>query len=304
METCLVTGGAGFIGSHIVDELINLGYNVVVVDNESADSNSQFYYNDRAGNYKIDILSGNLKSIFVNHQIDYIFHLAAEARVQPSIENPMYASEVNFMGTGKLLELARQFYIKKFIYSSTSSAYGPRNRPPYVEDMPTDCLTAYSVGKVGGENLCKVYNNLYDVKTVIFRYFNVYGERQPLKGHYAPVIGKFMLQAERGEPMTIVGEGKQRRDFTYIKDVVAANILALKSSNEKIYGEIINIGTGVNHSMIEIAEMIGGDYMHTPARRGEVFETKANNSKAYDLLGWEPTIRLQDWIRKNKRNRL
>ena len=149
METCLVTGGAGFIGSHIVDELINLGYNVVVVDNESADSNSQFYYNDRAGNYKIDILSGNLKSIFVNHQIDYIFHLAAEARVQPSIENPMYASEVNFMGTGKLLELARQFYIKKFIYSSTSSAYGPRNRPPYVEDMPTDCLTAYSVGKVG-----------------------------------------------------------------------------------------------------------------------------------------------------------
>jgi UDP-glucose 4-epimerase len=110
-----------------------------------------------------------------------------------------------------------------------------------------------------------------------------------------------MIQAEKGEPMTIVGDGKQRRDFTYIKDVVNANILALKSTNEKIYGEVINIGTGINHSMIEIAEMIGGEYIHMPARRGEVFETHANNNKALDLLGWQPTMRLHEWIIKNNR---
>jgi len=165
--------------------------------------------------------------------------------------------------------------------------------------MRRDCLNPYSVTKVAAEDLCKIYHKLWDVPTVIFRYFNVYGERQPLKGQYAPVIGIFLRQKEAGEPMTIVGDGEQRRDFTHVKDVVAANLLVADSPNKKILGETFNIGTGKNNSVLEVANMIGGDYTFIPKREGEADVTLADITKIKQLLKWEPIVRLEEWISQN-----
>ena len=165
--------------------------------------------------------------------------------------------------------------------------------------MNKDCLNPYSVTKVGGEELCKMYTDLFGLETVVFRYFNVYGERQPIKGQYAPVIGIFLRQKSNGEPMTIVGDGEQRRDFTHVKDVVLANILAADLANKKIVGELFNIGTGKNYSILEIKDFIEGKFVHIPEREGEAKITLADNKKAQIYLGWAPTIELKDWI-KNK----
>ena len=233
----LVTGGAGFIGSNLVDALIELGHEVVVIDNESAESNEEFYWNPKAQNYKYDIRDyENTRSLYDG--VDYVFHIAAESRIQPAILNPIEAVSVNCVGTVTVLQCAREAEVKKVIYSSTSSGYG-FNQPPNHENQPDDCLNPYSVSKVAGEKLCKMYTNLFGLKTVIFRYFNVYGERQPLRGQYAPVIGIFLRQRNDGEPLTIVGDGEQRRDFTHVSDVVQANILAVtKDVGDEFYGEI------------------------------------------------------------------
>jgi UDP-glucose 4-epimerase len=165
--------------------------------------------------------------------------------------------------------------------------------------MPDDCLNPYSVTKTCGEKLCKIYTRLFDLETVVFRYFNVYGERQPLKGQYAPVIGIFIRQKNNNEKMTIVGDGKQRRDFTHVSDVVQANILASDLQNKEAVGETFNIGTGKNHSILEIVNFIKGDYTFVSPRPAEARETKANNTKARNILGWLPTISVKDWIKNN-----
>ena len=226
---CLVTGGAGFIGSNLVDKLLVEGNEVVVIDNESSEAHDQFYWNKNSINYKYDICDyDNCKTIFETHKPEVVFHLAAEARIQPCINNPVKAVHTNVLGTANILELSRKFNTKRVIYSSTSSSYGLKNNSPLNENMIPDCLNAYSVSKVSGEELCKMYSKLYGLETVIFRYFNVYGERQPLKGQYAPVIGIFLRQFKNNEPMTIIGDGSQRRDFTHVSDVVDANIKASK----------------------------------------------------------------------------
>ena len=165
-----------------------------------------------------------------------------------------------------------------------------------MEAMPNDCLNPYSVTKVCGEELCKMYHKLFGLKTIIFRYFNVYGERQPLQGQYAPVVGIFQRQVDDGEPMTIVGDGLQRRDFTHVCDVVEANMLAANSDNTDIFGEVFNVGTGKNHSVLELAFMIGKDLIHIPERPGEARITLANIDKIKTMLHWEPQISLQDWL--------
>lgn len=299
MKKVLVTGGAGFIGSNLVDELIQQGYHVVVVDNESSDAHESFYWNDRAENHKIDICDfQSLKRVMEN--VEYVFHLAAEARIQPAILDPSKAVMTNVLGTCNVLQAARETGVKRVVYSSTSSAYGLKNEPPLREDMPDDCLNPYSVSKVSGEYLCKMYYNLFNLETVIFRYFNVYGERHPTRGQYAPVIGLFIKQAREGKNMTVVGDGLQRRDFTHVRDVVRANILAATSENPDILGQVLNVGTGMNHSVLELVQMIGGGHEHIPARIGESRITKANITKISTLLGWKPTVRLEEWINDNK----
>jgi UDP-glucose 4-epimerase len=295
----LVTGGAGFIGSNLVDRLLDLGHEVVVIDNEFSDAHDHFYWNQKAQNYKLDIRNYQ-ETRPLYDGVDYVFHFAAEARIQPSILNPIEAVSINAVGTCTVLQCAREAGVKRVMYSSTSSAYGT-NQPPNVETQYEDCLNPYSVSKVAGEKLCKMYTDLYDLPTVIFRYFNVYGERQPLRGQYAPVIGIFLRQRAAGEPLTIIGDGEQRRDFTYVGDVCLANILAATTEvSSDAFGQVYNVGTGVNHSINEVAKMISDNTINIDPRPGETLLSLANNEKISKTFGWNPTMILREWIGMQK----
>ena len=291
---CLVTGGCGFIGSHIVDKLVNLGHEVRVIDDMSAQENERFYYNDKANYYKKDISEDDCGNIF--NDVDFVFHLAARSRIQPTIGSPNECFEVNVVGTQRVLEWSRLNRIKRVIYSGTSSLYGHQNSIPFAPNMPADCLNPYSMSKWMGEQICKLYNQLYGVPSITLRYFNVYGPREPIKGEYAPVIGLFKRQSKNNESMTIVAPGTQRRDFTYIEDVVEANILAMKTSTVDIPFNIYNVGTGKNYSMTEIADMIGGKRDVIPSRPAEVQETLADISDTIKDLNWAPKHSLEEKI--------
>ena len=291
----LVTGGAGFIGSNLVDKLISLGHNVVCIDNESAECHEQFYWNDKAQNYKYDICDYDLIAPLFDG-VDCVFHVASDARIQPAILNPKKSIQSNAVGTANILELCRVKKVKRLVYSSTSSAYGKKAILPNQEIQTSDPLTPYSAAKVFGENLARVYHNLYGLETISLRYFNVYGDRQPIKGQYAPVIGLFLKQCHEGKPLTVVGNGSQRRDFTHVSDVIQANILA--SEVENGFGEVYNIGYGSNYAILDIANMISNDIKFIPSRIGEVQETLASNDKFKNLTGWTPKISLMDWIQQ------
>ena len=291
----LVTGGAGFIGSNLVDKLLTMGHEVIVIDNQFSEAHDQFYWNFHSKNYRMDIRDYSLTRKLYDG-VDYVFHLAAEARIQPAIENPIEAVSINSVGTCTVLQCAREAGVKRVMYSSTSSGYG-MNEPPNVETQPDDCLNPYSVSKVNGEKLCRMYTSLYGLETVCFRYFNVYGNRQPLKGQYAPVIGIFLRQLAAGEPLTIVGDGEQRRDFTHVDDVVNANIkAALANIDDKCFGQVYNVGTGLNHSINEIAAMISDNIIHIPPRPGEATISLANNTKLRETFDWEPTVKLETYL--------
>ena len=303
----LVTGGAGFIGSHLVDKLLEMGHQVTVVDNESSICNQKFYWNDKAWNVKADISDAQvMEQVFscVNEgmpKIDWVFHLAAYSRIQIAMKNPVGCVKTNVLGTTTLLQNARDHGVKAFVNSSTSSSYGLKNEPPLREDMTPDCLNPYSISKVAAENICKMYSDLFDINTVSLRYFNVYGDRQPLVGQYAPVVGLFLEQWKKGEAFTIVGDGEQRRDFTHVDDVVKANIAAAERASD-ISGELINVGTGTNYSVNQIADMICNQYTKNfiPPRPAESRVTLADISKAKKLLGYMPSIQISDWIDEYK----
>jgi len=294
----LVTGGAGFIGSHIVDTLIGLGHQVTVIDNESSAVHEQFYFNEKASYHKLDIADyESTKHLYEN--IDYVFHCAAESRIQPTILNPLGAVRTNALGTATVLQASREAGVKKVMYSSTSSAYGLANKPPLLETMPDDCLNPYSVSKVAGEKLCSMYTKLFGLKTIIFRYFNVYGPREPVRGVYAPVVGLFLRQKKSGLPLTIVPDGTQRRDFTHVNDVVAANILAMQVDSHDKYGEVFNVGSGTNHSVLELAAMISDDISMIEPRMGEAYITLADNTKLSETFGWTVTKTIEEYVKEN-----
>lgn len=302
MTKSIVTGGAGFIGSHIVDKLIALGHKILVIDNESSEVHDNFYYNDKAEYHKLDI-SDYEKTRPLYEGVDYVFHCAAESRIQPAIENPLLAVKTNTLGTATVLQCAREAGVKRVMYSSTSSGYGLKNSVPLNENMPDDCLNPYSVSKVSGEKLCKMYFDLFGLETIVFRYFNVYGPREPLKGPYAPVVGLFLRQKAKGESLTIVGDGNQRRDFTHVDDVVDANILAMQYESDSGYGQtaigqVYNVGTGKNHSIIELARMISDTVKFIPPRPAESKETLANKDKISEMFYWQPTKRIEDYIKE------
>tara|TARA_Y100001963_G_scaffold4987_1_gene6536 strand:- start:1509 stop:2414 length:906 start_codon:yes stop_codon:yes gene_type:complete len=291
----LVTGGAGFIGSNLVDQLLKIGHDVVCIDNEFSDIHDQFYWNDKAENHLFDIRDyENTRPLYDG--VDYVFHIAAEARIQPAILNPIEAVSINSVGTCTVLQCAREAGVKRVMYSSTSSGYG-MNDYPNVETQPDDCLNPYAVSKVNGEKLCTMYTNLFDVPTVVFRYFNVYGERQPIRGQYAPVIGIFLRQLAAKEPLTIVGDGEQRRDFTYVGDIVNANIMsAISNPDDDAFGQVYNVGTGSNYSVNEIAAMVSEDTVYLPPRIGESRVTLADIQKIEKTFGWRPQVKVEDWI--------
>ena len=294
MTKSLVTGGCGFIGSHVVDYLVDKGHDVVVVDNCSA-NNDEFYENDQVDYSGADITDYQaIREVITG--VDCVFHLAAESRLQPAIENPIEAVTKNCVGTTVMLQAARDAGVRRFVYSSTSSGYG-NNPAPSVETQPDDCLNPYSASKVAAEKFCKMYYELYGLNTVSLRYFNVFGERSPTRGQYAPVVGIFQRQKEAGEPLTIVGDGSQRRDFIYVKDVARANYLASIMPLKGCFGEVFNVGSGKNYSIQEIADLVSDNQQYLPKRSGEMDTTLANIDKIKSVIGWEPEVDVLEWIK-------
>jgi len=292
----LVTGGAGFIGSSMVERLLEEGHEVVVVDNMSAESNDHFHWNSSASNHKLDISNKEaIRNLFEG--VDYVFHMAAESRIMNTIGNPVKAVTTNSLGTSSVLQCAREAGCKRVVYSSTSSVYG-KNDSPNNEKMHPDCLNPYSSSKYAGEMFCRNYSELFGLQTVVLRYFNVYGIRQPEKGLYAPVTAIFARQKRAGRPLTVVGDGLQRRDFVNVNDVVDANFRAATSDvPESLLGTAFNVGTGRNYSILEVAKWMSDDIEFLPERPGEMRETLADISKISLVLGWKPTVDLEHYVK-------
>ena len=284
----LVTGGAGFIGSNLVEKLLEQGDMVVVVDNESANTHKETYWNDDAINITMDVNDPAMKNAVTG--IDRIFHLAADISIQYSIENPVGTYANNVHGLLNVLDIARTQGIKKVVFSSTAAIYGLTDKVCVETDTP-DPLNPYSVSKLAGEHLMKMYNDLYDIQTVSLRYFNVYGPRQSDTGQYAPVVGIFQKQKAQNSALTIVGDGKQTRDFIHVSDIAAANILVSELDVTGVY----NVGTGVEYSVNQIANMISDVQRNIPPRVGEAKRSLADSSKIRSL-GWEPKVKLEDWV--------
>ncbi len=295
-QKVIVTGGAGFIGSNLVDELISRGFDVHVVDNLSGGKKENV--NKKATLHVLDITNRkDIQPIFEGAQ--YVFHLAALPRVQYSIEHPDLTEKVNISGTLSVLTAAQNAGVKKVVYSASSSAYGDQEKMPLTERMEANPKSPYGLEKYVGELYCRLWNDLYGLKTVSLRYFNVYGPRQSDVGAYALVIALFLKQKREGKPLTITGDGEQTRDFTHVRDVVRANILAMESGKVG-GGEVINIGSGKNYSVNKIAELVGGEAKHI-APRIEPKHTLADNTLARELLGWEPRESLEEGIAELKK---
>lgn len=294
MSKIIVTGGAGFIGSNLADALVEKGHDVLVIDNlstgkkENINRNAEFVEEDLRDFDKI-------RPFFKG--VDFVFHEAALPRIPLSIEKPIETNAINIGATLNVLVAAAGAKVKKVIYASSSSALGNNAEMPMKETAMCAPLNPYALQKYVGELYCKIFSDIYGLPTVSLRYFNVYGPRQPREGSYVPVIGIFLTQKEKGESLTITGDGQQTRDFTHVFDVVRANILAMESVKVG-RGEVINIGVGKSHSISEIAQMVGGEAIHVPARPGEMQDTLADITKAKTLLGWQPEIALEEGIKK------
>ncbi len=295
----VVVGGAGFIGSNLVDKLIENKNEVIIIDNFTTGKKSNL--NPKASVLNLDVsnISNYDKIVHSMSGADTVFMLAAKARVQPSIENPLEYEINNTIGTLNILKCASDAKVRRFVYSASSSAYGDSKKLPLKENFDANPMSPYGAQKYYGEVMCKVFAKVYQIQTVSLRYFNVYGERQNIDGAYALVMGIFIYQRLNNQPMTINGDGEQRRDFTYVGDVVSANILASSSENVG-NGEVINIGNGDNRSVNQIAEMIGGPKINLDPIL-EPSETLADNSLAKKLLNWEPTQKIEDWVKKYKK---
>jgi len=298
MKKAAVTGGAGFIGSNLVDKLIQQGVEVTIIDDFSTGFRSNLnpqakLYEGSIHNTPTSILANVLKDC------DVVFHTAALARVQPSIKDPLKFNEVNVTGTLNLLKACVDAGVKRVVYSASSSAYGNTTTFPTPETSTTNPLSPYGLQKFIGEQYCKMFSEVYKLDTASLRYFNIYGERMSLEGAYKLAIPIFANQMLEGKPLTINNDGEQRRDFTYVGDAVNANILAA-TYQEPLNGEVFNIGNGKNYSINELANMMGGEKSYGN-KVIEPFETLANNTKAKEILKWDPKGDLETWIQNYKK---
>ena len=293
----LVTGGAGFIGGHLVERLLKLNHSVIVVDDESATSSDKFNWFEQAENHKVNILDKNkLENIFMSG-VDYVFHLAAETKIQIAIEQPEKCFNSNLNGTINVLELCKKYNVKRVIVASSSSVYG-MNPVPNHELQHPDCLNPYAASKLCDEIICSTYYKIYGLETMCFRFFNVYGERMPNRGSYAPVIAIFDRQKKNKEKMTITGDGKQKRDFVYVHDVIDAMLIGMNTTNDSAIGQFYNIGSGVNISINDVAKIMKGEYIYIDERKGDAKETLADLAKIQNDLDWQPNTNLVEWLNK------
>lgn len=275
----LVTGGLGFVGSNLVDILVSRGEEVCVIDDLS--SGSKVWINENASYIFEDVqnINVNLKNDF-----DIIFHLAAEARIQPSFLNPLRWQQSNINGTSAICEFARENN-SKVVLAGSSSCYGGKFMNPYT------------FSKKISEEICEMYSRVFGLSTVVARFFNVYGPRNPLIGEFTPIIAKFEQMMNNNEPLTVVGDGEQRRDFTHVYDICEGLI---KLSEQEWSGDVFNLGTGTNFSINEIVDMFGCKKIFIPKRPGESRETKADISLTTLKTGWKPKYKLEDYIKELK----
>jgi UDP-glucose 4-epimerase len=321
----LITGASGFIGTHVLYALLKSANEKNLVDVVSIDKRSAEYdglikeegdYNIVKGGRWWNILyasseynsspeivadisdySNNLEILKALEGVDTVFHLAALPSVPESIENPLRFNEANVKGTLNMLELSKEAGVRRFVFSSSSSVYGDTEVFPTTETSPLNPLSPYAVQKQIGELYCRLYSQIYNLETVCLRYFNVYGEGMPTQGAYCNVMGAFSAAKKEGKPLKIFGDGSYRRDFTYVKDVAEANILAATSAKVG-KGECINIGTQTNYSIQEIADVFGGVVEYLP-KRLEASLSLADNTRAKELLNWAPTTHVKDWLNEN-----
>lgn len=295
----LVTGAAGFIGSHMVDLLLNHGHSVIAVDNESSQSHSKFHWNPRSDIVLTDIChlsSSDFKGV------DVVFHMAAEVSIPKCLDNRNQAFRTNVIGTWNILDSAQKAGIRRVVFSSTSAVYGVRGSgfsPPVKETGQIECPNNYATSKFMGEQLCKQFSLLHGLDTVCLRYFNVFGERQADSGSYSPVIAAFLRMRREGKPLTIYGDGLQSRDYVHVSDVVRANLMAANHP-DPLRGEAVNIGSWKSSSVLEIARVIAEDersICFMPKREGEARHSLADCDKAKSLFGWRATVDVMDWIR-------
>lgn len=294
---CLVTGGLGFIGSNLVDELVKQGHTVSVVDDLSTGVAA---YENKQAKYYIAQITDYKKMLEITKDIDCIFHEAAWARVQRSVDDPMGTNHVNVTGTLTMLEVARLNRVRRFIFASSSSVYGLQEKAQMNERMTPNPLHPYALQKYTNELYCRLYSKLYGLNTVCLRYFNVYGPRQVLKGDYALVIGKFLKQRQFSQKFTVYGDGTQTRAYTHVLDVVRANIMA--SEMTFIHGDhwVFNVGTDKETSINDLVTLMKGEALYiNPNPRGQFDESRkcADYSLIRSVLGWEPTVTIEDGIK-------
>lgn len=306
-KRAIVTGGFGFIGSHIVDQLLAAGHEVWVIDNLATGRESNLpdekdhdrLHVCRMKNGKLyDIRwTEEMERLFGEIRPQWVFHTAALARIQPSIDNPIEYNAVNVKGTLNLLEAARKCgTVEAFVYSSSSSCYGDRGDMPLRESDDTNPMSPYALQKLAGEAYCLLYGELHGMRVRALRYFNVWGARQVPEGDYAAVVGIFLTQKAKGEPLTLVGDGSQKRDFTHVDDVARAN---LQAAVAETHYKVFNVGRGSNVSIAELADAIdpGGERVNLPKRRGDARETLADSQRAREALGWVPETDILEWAR-------
>lgn len=294
---CIVTGGAGFIGSHLVDRLLADGHQVTVIDNFSTGRPQNLEQQRSAANLQIvqaDITDeAEIKPCFA--KVDWVFHIAALADIVPSIQRPRDYFQTNVDGTFAVLENARAAGVKKFLYAASSSCFGIPDLFPTPETATMQPRYPYALTKFLGEQLAMHWAQLYKLPVVSLRLFNVYGPRSRTAGTYGAVFGVFLAQKLAGQPFTVVGDGRQTRDFTYVTDIAAAFVTAAKSD---ISGQAYNVGSGNTYSVNRLVELLGGEVIHIPKRPGEPDCTFADITRIRSELGWEPQVSFETGVKK------
>ena len=293
----LVTGGAGFIGSHICQELLSKGHQVIALDNLASgqiENFCEFKDSKKFEFEKVDILDkDSLSPLFKD--VDWVFHMAGLADIVPSIEKPELYFDVNVKGTLNVLEAAKGFKVKKFVYAASSSSYGIPKSYPTPETALIDPQYPYALTKYLGEQLVLHWSQIYRLPAVSLRLFNVYGPRSRTSGTYGAVFGVFLAQKLNQKPYTVVGDGEQTRDFTFVTDVADAFILAAESD---MNGEFLNVGSGNTYSVNRLVELLGGDVEYIPKRPGEPDCTFADVEKIQRLLGWKAKVKFEEGVKK------
>ncbi|MGY8825171.1 MAG: SDR family oxidoreductase [Candidatus Latescibacterota bacterium] len=309
MASYLVTGGAGFIGSHLVEELLRRGQKVRVLDNFSTGKRENLH----GLMDQIELIEGDIRSYHIVREavqgIDFVLHQGALPSVPRSINDPITTNEVNVGGTLNVLDASKDAGVKRVVYASSSSVYGPDPELPVREDMTPQPVSPYAVAKLTGEKYCHVFSRVYGLETVALRYFNIFGPRQDPNTQYSAFIPKFVVGIMDGQSLTIDGDGEQAKDFTYVSNVVEANLLALEA--EGVSGEVFNVGCGQSTSVNEVVRHIRqianaqGEISYGPSRTGDVPRSLADISRAREKLGYSPQVLLREglervalWLRK------